>query len=115
MNKISLIIQREYLTRIRKRSFIIMSVLGPLIFAAYILIPMYFATMEDKEEKTMVVIDNSKLFTEYGAGGPEFVIPCTEYLKFQEVEGVPIETFREAFDESVYYCIIFIPANILAS
>jgi ABC-type Na+ efflux pump permease subunit len=30
MSKISLIIQREYLTRIRKKSFIIMSVLGPL-------------------------------------------------------------------------------------
>ena len=115
MSKISLIIQREYLTRIRKKSFIIMSVLGPLIFAAYILIPMYFATLEDKEEKTMVVIDESKLFTEYGDDGPEFVIPGTEYLTFQVVEGVPIETFRESFDESGYYGILFIPANILAS
>jgi ABC-2 type transport system permease protein len=115
MSKISLIIQREYLTRIRKKSFIIMSVLGPLIFAAYILIPMYFATLEDKEEKTMVVIDESKLFTEYGADGPRFVIPGTEYLTFQVVEGVPLETFREGFDESGYYGILFIPANILAS
>jgi ABC-2 type transport system permease protein len=115
MSKIPLIIQREYLTRIRKKSFIIMSVLGPLIFAAYILIPMYFATLEDKEEKIMVVIDDSKLFTEYGAAGPEFVIPGTEYLTFQVVEGVSIETFREGFDESGYYGILFIPANILAS
>ncbi|MCK5066011.1 MAG: ABC transporter permease [Bacteroidales bacterium] len=115
MSKISLIIQREYLTRIRKKSFIIMSVLGPLIFAAYVLIPMYFATLEDKEEKTMVVIDDSKLFTEYGPEGPEFVIAGTEYLKFQVVEGVPIETFREGFDESGYYGILFIPSNILAS
>jgi ABC-2 type transport system permease protein len=115
MSKISLIIQREYLTRIRKKSFIIMSVLGPLIFAAYILIPMYFATLEDKEEKMMVVIDESRLFTEYEADGPRFVIPETEYLKFQVVEGVSIETFREGFDESGYYGILFIPANILAS
>ncbi len=115
MNKISLIIQREYLTRIRKKSFIIMSVLGPLIFAAYILIPMYFATLEDKEEKTVVVIDESRLFTEYGADGPQFVIPGTEYLKFQVVDGVPIETFRESFEESGYYAVLFIPSNILAS
>jgi ABC-2 type transport system permease protein len=115
MSKISLIIQREYLTRIRKKSFIIMSVLGPLIFAAYVLIPMYFATLEDKEEKIMVVIDESKLFTEYRADGPVFVIAGTDYLKFQVVEGVPIETFREGFDESGYYGILFIPANILAS
>ena len=115
MNKISLIIQREYLTRIRKRSFIIMSVLGPLIFAAYILIPMYFATMEDKEEKRMVVIDNSGLFTQQSSDGPVFIIPETETLKFQVVEGVPIETFRETFDESGYYALLFIPSNILAS
>ncbi len=115
MSKISLIIQREYLTRIRKKSFIIMSVLGPLIFAAYVLIPMYFATLEDKEEKIMVVIDESKLFTEYRADGPEFVIAGTDYLKFQVVEGVPIETFRVGFDDSGYYGILYIPANILAS
>ncbi len=115
MNKISLIIRREYLTRIRKKSFIIMSVLGPLIFAAYILIPMYFATLEDKDEKTMVVIDDSKLFTEHGEDGPVFVIPGTETLKFQVIEGVPIETFRETFEESGYYGILFIPNNILAS
>ncbi|MCD4710324.1 MAG: ABC transporter permease [Bacteroidales bacterium] len=115
MNKINLIIRREYLTRIRKKSFIIMSVLGPLIFAAYILIPMYFATLEDKEEKSMVVIDDSRLFTEQGPDGPVFIIPETETLKFQVIEGVPIETFRETFEESGYYGLLFIPSNILAS
>jgi ABC-2 type transport system permease protein len=115
MNKISLIIRREYLTRIRKKSFIIMSVLGPLIFAAYILIPMYFATLEDKEEKLMVVIDESGLFTERGPNGPVFIIPGTETLKFQVVEGIPVKTFRETFEESGYYGLLFIPSNILAS
>ena len=86
MSKTSLIIRREYLTRIRKKSFIIMSILGPFIFAAYVLIPMYFATMEDKEEKTVVVIDESKLFSEYGPGGPSFIIPETEYLKFLVID-----------------------------
>lgn len=115
MNKITLIIQREYLTRIRKKSFIIMSILGPLIFAAYILIPMYFATLEDKEVKLMAVIDDSGLFTRQDPAGPEFVIPETKTLKFQIVQGVPLETFRETFDESGYYGVLFIPANILAS
>ncbi|MGW8316012.1 MAG: ABC transporter permease [Bacteroidales bacterium] len=115
MSKISLIIQREYLTRIRKKSFIIMSVLGPFIFAAYVLIPMYFATMEDREEKTVVVIDDSKLFTNYGPQGATCVIPSTEYLKFKIVEGVPLETFKQGFDETGYYAVLFIPSNILAS
>ena len=115
MSKISLIIRREYLTRIRKRTFIVMSVLGPLIFAAYVLIPMYFATLEDKEEKRIVVIDNSGLFTRQGSDGPEFTVEETETLKFQVVQGVPIETFKETFEESGYYALLFIPANILSS
>ena len=92
-----------------------MSILGPFIFAAYVLIPMYFATMEDTEEKTVVVIDDSKLFTEYSSEGPTFVIPGSEYLKFQVIDGVPIETFKEGFDASGYYAVLFIPSNILAS
>ncbi|MEN8157774.1 MAG: ABC transporter permease [Bacteroidota bacterium] len=115
MSMISLIIQREYLTRIRKKSFIIMSILGPFIFAAYVLIPMYFATLEDKEEKRVVVLDESRLFTEQGPEGATCVIPGTEYLKFQVIEGVPLETFKEGFDASGYYAILFIPSNILAS
>jgi len=115
MSKTSLIIQREYLTRIRKKSFLIMSILGPFIFAAYVLIPMYFATLEDKEEKIVVVIDDSKLFTEYGPEGATFVIPETESLKFRIIEGVPMEMLRESFDEMGYYALLFIPSNILAS
>ena len=36
MKKILLIIQREYLTRVKKRSFIVMTILGPLLMAAII-------------------------------------------------------------------------------
>ncbi len=115
MNKTSLIIRREYLTRIRKKSFIIMSILGPFIFAAYVLIPMYFATLKDKEEKTVVVIDDSKLFTEYGPAGSTCVITDTEYLTFKIIENVPLETLKEGFDETGYYAVLFIPANIMAS
>ncbi|MCP4313954.1 MAG: ABC transporter permease [Bacteroidetes bacterium] len=115
MSMISLIIKREYTTRVRKKSFIIMSILGPLIFAAYVLIPMYFATLEDKDEKTVVVLDESKLFTEYGSGAATCVIPDGEYLKFQVIEGVPLETFKEGFEASGYYAILYIPPNLMAS
>ncbi|MEZ5070607.1 MAG: ABC transporter permease [Bacteroidales bacterium] len=115
MNKIALILQREYLTRVRKKSFLVMSVLGPFIFAAYILVPMYFASLEDKEVKTVVVIDESRIFTEYTPQGPVCVIPESDYLNFQVVEQVPVETFREGFDESGYYAVLYIPANIMTS
>jgi ABC-2 type transport system permease protein len=39
MNKILLILKREYLTRVKKKSFIIMTFLGPLLMAALMIVP----------------------------------------------------------------------------
>ena len=52
MSKISLIIQREYSTRVKKKSFIIMTLLMPVLMAGMILLPAYFATVEDHEART---------------------------------------------------------------
>ncbi len=41
MGKISLIIKREYLTRIRKKSFIIMTILGPLLMGGLVALSIY--------------------------------------------------------------------------
>lgn len=43
MNKTSLIIQREYLTRVKKKSFIIMTLLGPLLMGGFIAFYIYLA------------------------------------------------------------------------
>lgn len=63
MNKISLIIKREYLTRVRQKSFIIMTILGPLLMAALFIVPVWMA-MEQSEDVTIAVVDESFLFTE---------------------------------------------------
>ena len=63
MKKIFLIIRREYLTRVRKRSFVIMTILGPLLMAATIVVPVYLATRTN-ETKTVAVLDESGIFDE---------------------------------------------------
>ncbi|MCF8463568.1 MAG: ABC transporter permease [Flavobacteriales bacterium] len=63
MNKIGLIIQREYLTRVRKKSFIVMTILGPILMAALMIVPVWMA-MNDEDEANILVIDDSFLFTE---------------------------------------------------
>lgn len=62
MNKIFLIISREYLTRIRKRSFIVMSILGPILFAAMFVIPVWVSTRESEDIKKIAVIDSTGEF-----------------------------------------------------
>ncbi|MCI0523113.1 MAG: ABC transporter permease, partial [Bacteroidales bacterium] len=63
MNKISIIIQREYITRVRKRSFIIMTFLTPLLMALIFVIPALVMSNEDKDFKKIAVIeDGADLF-----------------------------------------------------
>lgn len=61
MSKISLIIQREYWTRVRKRSFLIMTLLGPLFFAGIIIVPAWLGMRDSDDEKVIAVIDESDL------------------------------------------------------
>ena len=63
MNKILLIIKREYLTRVRKKSFIIMTILGPILLASLMIIPFWLAT-RPQEAKIIDVKDESNLFAD---------------------------------------------------
>jgi ABC-2 type transport system permease protein len=59
MSKISLIIQREYITRVRKKSFLVISILGPLLFAGLIFVPALIATTKNENQR-VVVVDETK-------------------------------------------------------
>ncbi|MCD4794947.1 MAG: ABC transporter permease [Bacteroidales bacterium] len=59
MNKIPLIIKREYLTRVKKKSFIIMTIVGPILMAALFIAPVWFATMDDDAVKVIEVYDKT--------------------------------------------------------
>lgn len=63
MNKIALIIRREYLTRVRKKSFIVMTILGPVLMAAMFIVPVWLA-LNEEDEANILVIDDSFLFNE---------------------------------------------------
>lgn len=63
MNKIGLVIAREYLTRVKKKSFIIMSIVGPLLIAATFVVPILLA-IYGGETKKIVINDKSELFQE---------------------------------------------------
>lgn len=62
MNKILIIIRREYLEAVKKKSFIIMTILGPLLMTALILTPALLANY-GKDEVTITVLDESNLFS----------------------------------------------------
>ena len=59
MNKLFLIIKREYLSRVRKKSFIIMTLLTPLFMIGVFIVPILLASSSE-DKTTIAIIDNNK-------------------------------------------------------
>jgi ABC-2 type transport system permease protein len=104
MNKIHIIIRREYLTRVRKKSFMAMTLLGPVLFAAMLVLPMWFAAMEDGGVRQIAVLDSSQLFIAK--------IPETANFKFTYAAGVSLDKFKKNLSKTEYFGILYIPPYI---
>jgi ABC-2 type transport system permease protein len=61
MRKLWLIIQREYLSRVRKKSFLIMTLIGPVLFMAMTIVPVWMSSRSEQEH-VIEVLDQSRLF-----------------------------------------------------
>ncbi len=106
MNKISLIIQREYLTRVKKKSFIIMTILGPLLFGGFFGIMTWMMTKQDDTVRKIVVVDETGLF----AGR----LTDSKTLQFTYVD-TDLNTLKESFFEMDNYGILYIPRIVVQS
>lgn len=62
MNKIALILSREYFVRVRKKSFLITTIIVPIIVMAFYAVIMYLSTRKSNEINKIAVIDEANLF-----------------------------------------------------
>ena len=93
MNKIAIVIKREYMTRVRKKSFIILTLLMPVLFVGMIVGIVFLSTLSDKKTKIIVVADETgEYFT---------VLKNTDQYVFIDSKG-EFANFRNESDEPVY-------------
>lgn len=59
MNKIGLIIKREYLRRVSKKSFILLTLLTPFLFAALVFVPLWLSTIKGDKVRNVAIIDTT--------------------------------------------------------
>ena len=104
MSKIGLIIQREYKTRVVKRSFIIMTFLSPLLFAAIMVIPLWLSTAKDTEAKTIAVVDRTDEYAQ--------ALPSNGSYQF-EIAKEPNQDIGKSKLSSDYYAILLISGDLL--
>jgi ABC-2 type transport system permease protein len=106
MNKISVIIKREYVTRVRKKSFIIMTILAPILMAAIIIVPTLIMMNQSGEYKKIAVIeDTSTLFKD--------VIKNTKDAEFVYLENTKVDDLKKTFEKAGYYGILYISPELI--
>ncbi|HET6348208.1 MAG TPA: ABC transporter permease [Candidatus Krumholzibacteria bacterium] len=69
------VIRREYTENVRRKSFIVTTILVPLFMAALIVLPVTFALLQPEHQNRVAVVDQT------GKIGPEFVAALTDSLK----------------------------------
>lgn len=105
MNKIILVIQREYMTRVLKKSFWISSLLAPVLLTAIYAIPIWLA-MKDKEVKKVAILDQSHLWKASDLQDKE--------LAFTFVSK-PEAAFKTQFAAEGYDAFVSVPGDVLTN
>jgi len=101
MKKIWLIIKREYLTRVKKRSFVVMTFLGPILMASVWIVPLLLATRSEGT-KIIEVLDETGLFyQEFKETSDTKFIYITEDL----------QTAKANLGKSEDFAILYIPLS----
>jgi len=101
MTKLLLIIKREYLAKVRNKSFVVMTFLSPILLVAMVILIAFLTKLNDREKTIIAVLNESDYF------GNEFVTTeSTSYINFKNI-GI-----QSAIDSTLslgYYGLLSIP------
>lgn len=93
MSKIGLVIQREYVQRVSKKSFILLTFLTPILFAALVFVPLWLSSIKGDEVKKIAVLDQT------GKYAP--LLKNTEEIDFVVADG-DMDSYRKDSDKAIY-------------
>ena len=108
MIKLGIIIKREYLTRVKNKSFLIITFLGPIFFVALMIAPALLALNSDKMEskKAIAVLDETGWFDQ------KFDNTETNTFVYHD-ENENIDSLKKLVFEDIYDAILYIPGTSL--
>nr|WP_321521728.1 ABC transporter permease [uncultured Macellibacteroides sp.] len=104
MSKTALIIKREYLNRVSKKSFLILTFLTPLLFAAMVFVPLWLSSIKGDEVRNVVVLDRTGKYAS--------LFEDADNYKFIAGDK-SLESYKQASDKEVY-AIVSITDDLIA-
>ncbi len=100
-SKLGLIIKREYLAKVRNRSFIVMTILSPLLIVGMIVLIAYLAKVNDEDVRVVMVLNESDFFQE------DFT--PTKSVSFVNFHNLNLEQAKDSTNALEYYGLLYLP------
>ncbi|MDA9057040.1 ABC transporter permease [Flavobacteriaceae bacterium] len=101
MNHLPLIIKREYLTKVRNKSFILMTFLTPLIMIALFLFVGYLSSINNDTVRTIYVLDETDFLSES--------FKTNDQTIYNHLSEVDLETAKALANQEDAYGLLHIP------
>ncbi len=98
--KIGIVIQREYLSRVRKKSFLLMTILMPVIFVLLMFVPLWLSDIKDDTVKRIDLLDQTGKYIDL----------------FKDIEGydfVPVDQSLPVVKDDKGYATLVISSDLL--
>ena len=101
MNHFTLITKREFLNKVKNKSFIVMTFLSPLIMVAIFALVAYLTQLNNDKVRVISVLDESKLF--------ESEFKSTEKTKYDVLTNLSLDDAKKLVQETENYGLLYIP------
>ena len=100
LRNVKTIISREYMTRVRKKSFLLTTFLVPVLLAAVCLIPAALMMFMEDEAKSIAVIDQSEIVFPY--------LENKELVTYEDCSRFQVDSLKTAYEEKGYDALIVV-------
>lgn len=104
MSILTLIIKREYIARVRNKSFLIMTFLSPLILVGMVFLISYLTQLNAEGKRSVIIVDESEQF--------ETVFFNTDQTTYLNLSDKGLEVGKEVANDEAYYGLIHISDEV---
>lgn len=104
MNKIGLIVGREYLTRVRKKSFLITTIAVPLVMVGFYAVILMIAFKGSSDQQKIAVIDKAGIFSD-----SLFASSKKESIQYDLIKSADADAISTGYKDKGYDAVLQIP------
>jgi len=104
MSIISLIIKREFIAKVRNKSFIVMTFLSPLLFVGIALFVGYLSSMKADTKQIAIHDESGRFVNEFLAKNK-----TAEEYNYLDLTAVALDTLKKSIVDEAYEGVLFIP------